>query len=217
MKYFSFLSLLFFPMVFLAQNLEKISYTHSPNGEMVFDTYDFFLNDEYGGLNFYFEDETNFYEKATYRLRSTPSVTTALVRLQSENKIRVKSGPYSESIKIDADELVYYTTKIDSFFVATNISLKDKVINKPTILQYLGDSEKADYAMYYKLNNGTVSKKKILQLKKDDNTRWEELDLNAEDPKKILAFFGFTKTLNAFYDKQELTINDFLNTVFHSE
>lgn len=191
----------------------QLQYTHTPNGEIVYGNYDTFLNDEYGGLNFFFEGSENAYEKGVYFMKGSENGIPALIRLQNENKIRVKNNLFVESVKIDADELDYYTTKTDSFFVTSKISLKDKPIYEPTILQYLGDSEKADYAMYYKLKNGYAVKKKILHLKKSEGEYWEELDLNVEDPKKIEVLFGFYDKINRLNSEQELTIEEFLNTL----
>jgi len=133
--------------------------------------------------------------------------------MQNEHKVKVKSNPFANGRKIDLEELAYYTTKLDSFFVTNTIVLKDKRIAKPTILQYLGASEKADYAMYYKMTNDRLASKKILQLKKEDGQYWEELELNTKDPKKIFSLFRNYTVLNSFYDEQELTIEDFLNSL----
>ena len=213
MKSFLFQFSLFIPVIFIAQTTEKVPFTHSPNGEIVFDTYDTFLNDEYGGLDFYFEDIEVFYEKGTYFLKGDTKGTDAFIWMDTERKVRVKNNPYADSRKIDIDELAYYTTKLDSFFVTNRISLKDKQIEKPTMLQYLGTSEKADYAMYYKIRSGSLSDKKIVQLKKEEGQDWVELNLNIKNPRKIFSFFKNYEVLNEFYDQQELTIEDFLNSL----
>ncbi|MDF4202923.1 hypothetical protein PXD56_08150 [Maribacter sp. SA7] len=211
MKIFIFHFLLLFPFIFIAQN--KIPFNHTPNGEIVFDTYDSFLNEEYNGLNFYWENEVENYEKGMYYLHNEAEGIPALIWMQNEQKIKVKSFRENSYTKIDMTNLAYYTTKIDSFIVSKNIYLRDQTIKTPTVLQYLGESEEADYAMYYNIKSGAVNKKKILQLKKSEKEKWEELDINTDHPKKILRFFKVYNELNKFYDKQELTINDFLNTL----
>lgn len=213
MKYVPLQLMLLFSLISFAQNHKNIDYNHSPNGEMVYNDYDTFLNDEYGGLNFSFEGETGVYEKGHYKLKGEKFSVPALIRLQSEDKIRVKSEVYGSSIKIDIDEFEYYNTQIDSFFVSSKIQLIDREIKTPTVLQYIGETEKADYAMYYRFKNGAIAKKKILYLNKPEGKGWQELDLNVKDPKKIFALLGFYNKLNTFYDKQERSIEDFLNTL----
>ncbi|MFD0797623.1 hypothetical protein ACFQZJ_09135 [Maribacter chungangensis] len=213
MNYFPLHLIFLFSFISFSQNHQGITYNHSPNGEMVYDTYDTFLNDEYGGLNFSFEGETGLFEKGHYKLKGEKFSKPALIRLQSEDKIRVKNEVYGDLIKIDIEEFEYYTTQVDSFFVSSNIRLIDRELTKPIVLQYLGETDKADYAMYYRFKNGAVAQKKILHTNKAEGKLWKELDINIKDPKKIFALLGFHNKLNTFYDKQERSIEDFLNTL----
>jgi len=205
------LAFLLLPTIIIAQN--KIPFNHTPNGEIVFDTYDSFLNEEYNGLNFYWENEVENYEKGMYYLHNETEGIPALIWMQNEHKIKVKSFRENSYTKVDMKNLAYYTTKIDSFIVSKNVFLREQTIKTPTVLKYLGESDEADYAMYYQIKSGAVVKKKILQLKKSEKQRWEELDINTDHPVKILRFFRVYNELNRIYDKQKLTINDFLNTL----
>ena len=214
MKQFCIILLYTFPIILKAQQSE--AYSHSSNGEVVIGHSDSFLISEYGGLNIFFEGESNTYEKGFYVLKGGDELIPAMINYKSGHKIRVKKSPSLESKKINAADLSYYKTQVDSFFVVDRVQLKNGPTTKPSILQHLASFDHADYAMYYEINISGLQKKKLLTNGNDGHV-WTELDLNEEEPKKILALFISYNKLNKYYDKQELTIEDFLNTLKSEE
>jgi len=197
----------------VAQAQYSFSYNHSPNGEPILDSYDSFFHHEYGGLTYTYEDAFTKDEKGVFQLKGEGAKPTpAIIAYDQNHKIRVRTSYYSDSRRIDADELLYFKTELDSFFVTEKVSLKKGPLSKPAILQYLGSSEIDDYAMYYSFGMNGLKDKMIVFKAKDDSS-WTYLKLNEERPKNILAQFFSNEKLIRYYDKQELTIEEFLNSL----
>lgn len=203
--------LLVFVTILQLQLVAQISipYSHSKKGDIILKQYHTFFNDEYGGITIFLDDEYSNFEKGILKLKSEAVPQKAYIKFNT-HKINARLSVDSPATKIKVTELEYFTTKVDSFFVVNTIKSKDKLIDKPSIVQHIVTIEDEVFALYYDMTfNGVVKKKYFIKKNKTDNT-WDKIDLK-NDPKRkfITGYVAHEKYIN----KKELSIEDFLNTL----
>ncbi len=188
----------------------SIPYSHTRNGDIILNQFNTFFNDEYGGTTIYLESEYDKFEKGFLKLKFEDMSKPAYIKFLT-NKVNAKFSASEEfSTKIKAEDLEYFTTKVDSFFVAKNIQIKDKVISEPSIVQHIATFENSAFALYYDIGFNGIVKKKFFIRKTKDKGIWEKIDLK-NDPERTF-FIGF-RAKEKYIDKKELSIEDFLNTI----